>query len=316
VDQGNVENHVLWAKLLADYHVERPDFGDKLRQVLSTITDEKEAAAFEEVLQKHCVSWKCGKEQRQVIKAIVDDYKRYLDDMKTQHSDWDWTKVLKQHVAEAQVVFSEEDLKNAVIRFFFERTVSKFPIADILWLTYIEFVQGEGGTAEEDEEENAELAAKRLSRLGKGFLRCNALELARRGVRSRPSVRLNHKYLDLMERADFEQTAVDEQIRTILQRIVPDMTMTVELHLDYLAYRVRNTNAGDEEQAASLRAAFNSVWEELSSLYGDKADTRYEVLQLWAQVEYTHLASPVNGSHIWRQIMGEQTLLPVYKHCI
>jgi len=55
---------------------------------------------------------------------------------------------------------------------------------------------------------------------------------------------------------------------------------------------------------------------ELSSLYGDKADTRYEVLQLWAQVEYTHLASPVNGSHIWRQIMGEQALLPVYKHCI
>ncbi|XP_037724843.1 RNA-binding protein 4F [Drosophila subpulchrella] len=305
VDQGNVENHVLWAKLLADYHVERPDFGDKLSQVLSTITDEKEAAAFEEVLQKHCVSWKCSEEQRKFIKAIVDDYKRYLDDMKTQHSDWDWTKILKQHVAEAEVVFAEEDLKNAVIRFFFERTVSKFPIADILWLTYIEFVQGESGTAEEEEEEeNAELAAKRLSRLGKGFLRCNPLELARRGVRSRPSVRLNHKYLDLMERADFEQTAVDEQIRTILQRIVPDMMMTVELHLDYLAYRVRNTNAGDEEQAASLRAAFTSVWEELSSLYGDKADTRYEVLQLWAQVEYTHLASPSNGSHIWRQIMG------------
>ncbi|XP_016961353.1 RNA-binding protein 4F [Drosophila biarmipes] len=305
-DQGNVENHVLWAKLLADYHVERPDFGDKLRQLLTTIADAKEAAAFEELLQKHCVSWQCSQEQRQLIKAIVDNYKRQLDDMKTQHSDWDWTKILKQHVAEAQEAFAEDDLRNAVIRFLFERTVAKFPIADILWLSYIEFVQGEGGSGdhEEEEEENAELAAKRLSRLGKGFLRCNALELARRGVRSRPSVRLNHRYLDLMERADYVQAAVDDQIRSILQRIVPDMTMTVELHLDYLAYRVRNTNAGDEEQAASLRAAFNSVWEELSSLYGDKADIRYEVLQLWAQVEYTHLASPANGSHIWRQIMG------------
>ncbi|KAH8367933.1 hypothetical protein KR084_004550, partial [Drosophila pseudotakahashii] len=305
VDQGNVENHVLWAKLLADYDVERPDFGDKLRPLLLTISDEKEAAAFEELLQKHCVSWKCSPEQRQLIKPIVDDFKRHLDEMKTQHSDWDWTKIHKSHVAEVQTLSFEDDLKNAVIRFIFERTVSKFPIADILWLAYIEFIQGEGGgSVEEEDEENAELAAKRASRLSKGFLCSTALDLAKRGVRSRPSVRLNHRFLDLMERADFEQPEVDQQISTILQRIVPDMTMTVELHLDYLAYRVRNTNAGDKDQAAGLRAAFIRVWDELSAHYGDEADTRYEVLQLWAQVEYTHLASPANGSHIWRQIMG------------
>ncbi|KAI8035414.1 hypothetical protein M5D96_011757 [Drosophila gunungcola] len=305
VDQGNVENHVLWAKLLADYDVERPDFGDKLRPLLSTIADEKEAAAFEELLQKHCVSWKCSQVQRDIIKPIVDDFKRHLDEMKTQHSDWDWSKIHKSHVEEVQSLALDDDLKNAVIRFIFERTVAKFPIADILWLSYIQFIQaeGEGGSVEEDEE-TAEAAAKRASRLSKGFLRSTALDLAKRGVRSRPSVRLNHRFLDLMERADFEQPEVDAQIRTILQRIVPDMNMTVELHLDYLAYRVRNTNAGDEEQAASLRAAFARVWEELSAVYGDEADTRYEVLQLWAQVEYTHLASPANGSHIWRQIMG------------
>ncbi|XP_017009254.2 RNA-binding protein 4F [Drosophila takahashii] len=299
VDQGNVQNHVLWAKLLADYDVERPDFGDKLRPLLATIEDAKEAAAFEELLQKHCVSWKCSPEQRQLIKPIVDDFKRHLDEMKTQHSDWDWTKIHKSHVAEVQQLSLEDDLKNAIIRFIFERTVSKFPIADILWLSYIEFIQG-GSSEELEEEENAE----RASRLGKGFLCSTALDLARRGVRSRPSVRLNHRFLDLMERADFEQPEVDQQISTILQRIVPDMTMTVELHLDYLAYRVRNTNAGDKDQAASLRAAFIRVWDELSAHYGDEADTRYEVLQLWAQVEYTHLASPANGAHIWRQIMG------------
>ncbi|XP_017065975.1 RNA-binding protein 4F [Drosophila eugracilis] len=304
VDQGNVDNHILWAKLLADYDIERPDFGEKLRPLLSTISDEKESKAFEELLQKHCVSWKCSQEQRQIIKPIVDDFKRHLDEMKTQHNDWDWSKIHQSHIAEVQTLSFDDDLKNAVIRFIFERTVAKFPIADILWLSYIKFIQGEGGNAEEEDEENAELAAKRASRLSKGFLCSTALDLAKRGVRSRPSVRLNHRFLDLMERADYEQPEVDQQIRTILQRIVPDMTMTVELHLDYLAYRVRNTNAGDEEQATSLRAAFNRVWEELSALYGDEADTRYEVLQLWAQVEYTHLASPANGSHIWRQIMG------------
>ncbi|XP_017051921.1 RNA-binding protein 4F [Drosophila ficusphila] len=303
VDQGNVDNHVLWAKLLADYDVERPDFGDKLRPLLATIRDENESAAFEELLRKHCVTWNCSQEQRGAIKPIVNNFKRHLDDMKAQHNDWDWSKIHKSHVAEVETLSLEDDVKNAVIRFIFERSVAKFPIADILWISYIQFIQGDASSIEEDEE-NAELAARRASRLSKGFLSSTALDLAKRGVRSRPSVRLNHRFLDLMERADFEQPEVDQQIRTILERIVPDMNMTVELHLDYLAYRVRNTNAGDEEQAASLRAAFARVWEELSALYGDEADTRYEVLQLWAQVEYTHLSSPANGSDIWRQIMG------------
>ncbi|XP_039496669.1 RNA-binding protein 4F [Drosophila santomea] len=303
VDQGNVENHVLWAKLLADYDVERPDFGDKLRTLLATITDEKEAAAFEELLQKHCVSWKCSQEQRQLIQPIVDEFKRHLDEI---GRGWDWSETYKRHVVHVEALsLDDDDLKNAVIRFIFERSVAKFPIVDVLWLSYIEFIQGsDGGCVAEEDDETAELTAKRASRLGKGYLRNTALDLAKRGVRSRPSVQLNHRYLDLMERADFEQPEVEQQIRAILERIVPDMDMTVELHLDYLAYCVRNTNAGDEQQAASLRAAFNRVWEELSALYGDEADTRYEVLQLWAQVEYTHLASPANGWHIWRQIMG------------
>lgn len=306
--EGKIQNHVLWAKLLADYDVERPDYGNRLRPLLATLTDENESAAFQELLGKHCVTWNCSPEQREIVQTVVDNFKRHLEDMKIQYNDWDWAKLHKSHVEQVLQLSLDEDLQNACIRFIFERSVSKFPTADALWLGYMQYIQGEG-EAEEDDDENAEAAAKRASRLGRGFLRCTVLDLAKRGVRCRPSIRLNHKLLVLMERADFEQKAVDEQIRTILQRIVPEMTMTVELHLDYLAYRVRNTNASDEEQAASLRGAFFRIWDELSSLYGDQADTRYEVLQLWAQVEYTHLGSPTNGSTIWRQIMGKATFV-------
>ncbi|XP_016983349.1 uncharacterized protein LOC108047610 [Drosophila rhopaloa] len=298
VDQGNVENHVLWAKLLADYDVERPDFGDKLRPLLSSITDKKEAATFEELLQKHCVSWNCGEKKRKIIQKLVDEFKKDLDEMKTQNCDWNWSKLHKRNVEDVQSLPFDEDIKNAVIRFLFERTLAKFPIADFLWLCYIDFIMGKDGNKKE------EAVAKRESRLGKGFLRSTALDLAWRGVRSRPSVRLNHRFINLMELADFKQPDVDHQLRIILKRIEPDMIMTVELHLDYLAYCVRNTNVKDNAQVIGLRAAFNSVWEELSNLYGDKADTSYEVLQLWAQVEYAHLGSPDNAMHIWHQILG------------
>ncbi|XP_032581162.1 RNA-binding protein 4F isoform X1 [Drosophila sechellia] len=304
VDQGQVENHMLWAKLLADYDVERPDFGDKLRSLITTITDADEAADFEELLQNRCVTWTCTVEQRKMIKSVVDKFKQDLAE--TTHC-WKWPEELKPHIYYVKTLPLDDDLKNAVIRFIFERLVSKFPIFDALWLSYIDFIQYESATVAEDVDEdnlNAEMRAKRNSRLGRGFLRSTELDLARRGVRSQPSVELNHRFLDLMERTDFELAEVDEEILVIQQHIMTDMEMIVELHLDYLAYRVRNTNVSDEEQVASLRGAFNHAWEELTVLYGDEADTRYEVLQLWAQVEYTHLANPDNGREIWRQIMG------------
>lgn len=47
------------------------------------------------------------------------------------------------------------------------------------------------------------------------------------------------------------------------------------------------------------------MWDRLSDLYGDQADTSYEVLQLWAQVEYAKLHSPDNGASIWCEILSE-----------
>ncbi|KAH8304423.1 hypothetical protein KR059_009102, partial [Drosophila kikkawai] len=290
--QMSHHHQLLWAKLLADYDVERPDYGLRLRDILTSNNDE-----FQELLLKHCATWKATVQERETINHVVSDFKHHLEDMRIQYSDWDWAKVHSRHVEEVLALDLPENIKYAIIRFIFERSVSKFPTADALWLAYMRFIQ-DGNEGEADEEDVED------DRLGRGYLLSKVLDLAKRGVRCRPSVRLNHKLLVLMERADFAQSAVDEQIQKILKRIEPDISMTVELHLDYLAYRVRNTNPSDEDQKSSLRAAFLKVWEDLSALYGEQADTRYEILQLWAQVEYAHLASPIHANTIWRQIMG------------
>lgn len=58
-------------------------------------------------------------------------------------------------------------------------------------------------------------------------------------------------------------------------------------------------------QVADLRAAFRRTWDRLSEQYGELADTNYEVLQLWALVEYSQLNSPINGAAIWGEILSE-----------
>lgn len=60
-----------------------------------------------------------------------------------------------------------------------------------------------------------------------------------------------------------------------------------------------------QSQVADLRAAFRRTWDRLSEQYGELADTNYEVLQLWALVEYSQLNSPSNGAAIWGEILSE-----------
>ncbi|KAH8409033.1 hypothetical protein KR009_005612 [Drosophila setifemur] len=301
IGRGEVENKMLWANLLADYDVERPDIGQKLLPLINKLQDEKEATAvkFQDLVKEHCVSWELNPELRNTIKSLVDEFKRCLEESKTQHSDWDWAKLHGLHVEKALELGCPKDVQNAVVRFIFERCVAKFPTADALWLEYLRFTLGT------DKDEDAEKKDSGLvSRLGRGFLSNQPVELVKRAVKCRPSIRLNHKFLHVMEHADFEVKQVDEEIAELLPRMVNDMEMTVELHLDYLAYRVRNTKTNDEEAVASLRAAFQKCWDDLSASYGDQADTRYEIMQLWAQVEYSRLSNPTSGALIWRQIMG------------
>jgi len=58
-------------------------------------------------------------------------------------------------------------------------------------------------------------------------------------------------------------------------------------------------------QANALRVAFRHVWDRLSEQYGEMADTSYEVLQLYALVEYAQLKSPSNGAAIWSEIFSK-----------
>lgn len=58
-------------------------------------------------------------------------------------------------------------------------------------------------------------------------------------------------------------------------------------------------------QVEDLRNAFRRTWDRLSEQYGELADTNYEVLQLWALVEYSHLNCPSSGAAIWGEILSE-----------
>ncbi|XP_020800703.1 RNA-binding protein 4F [Drosophila serrata] len=298
-----LESSRLWVKLITDYDVERPDFGLKLREKIARMTSNVTRNAYLEPLRNDCATWTLSMDDRQAIIDVVSNFKTHIADMKIQQTDWDWAKMHTPYVNDVLALNLNNCVKNSVIRFIFERTVSKFPTADALWLAYIQFVLGDDIDDNVDVDE-AELAAQTASRIGKGFLQSTGVDLAKRAFRCRPTTRLNHKLLALMELENLDLASVNEQFQAMVKRTSRNLLMTVELYLDYLAYRIRNTNADNASQVTSLREAFFKSWEDLSELYGDQADTSYEILQLWAQVEYSHLRSPSNGYNIWRQILG------------
>ncbi|KAH8339663.1 hypothetical protein KR074_001962, partial [Drosophila pseudoananassae] len=302
VDKASVEeNHALWAKLLSDYDVERPDFGNKLRALLEKAEDENETS-LQVLLKHHCATWECTQEERNTIKYHVVDFEHDLMITQPYNLDWDFEKIHSPNIEEVKSSAISEDVQNAIIRFIFERLVAKFGFDDILWIEYIQFVQG--SDLPKDLDDNPDELEKFKCRIGRGYLSNTPLELAKRAVKRFPTARINHRYLHLMEHNNYDQKQVHTELKAMLERTSSEMEITVELHLDYLAYRVRNTKTEKEEQIASLREAFQKAWEELSEWYGDQADTSYEILQLWAQVEYSKLRSPENGEFIWRQILA------------
>ncbi|KAH8236208.1 hypothetical protein KR026_008881, partial [Drosophila bipectinata] len=307
VNKGNVEeNHVLWARLLSDYDLERPDFGKKLRELLekdeNKISIKKGEKSMQVLLKHHCKTWDCSRETRNYIKMLVDDFNFDLKTTKPTDLSWEWKRLHKYNIEEVKRSEISLDIRNAIVRYIFERLVEKFDSDDTFWIEYIRFVSELDGSEDFTECPNTREILER--RIGLGYLSNTSLDLAKRGSKRCPSVRLNHLYLQEMFDAGYEKDQIDSEVKAMLSRIRPKMYMTVELHLDYLAYRVRTTKSEYEEQVASLREAFQKAWDDLSAWYGDQADTRYEILQLWAQVEYSKLSSPENGEFIWRQILA------------
>ncbi|EDW86222.1 uncharacterized protein Dwil_GK16926 [Drosophila willistoni] len=301
-----IENPLLWANLLADYGLERPDFIQKLHSLIKAANlTEEESTKINEQMQKHCPTWASPPEQVEIIINLIKSFIKHIEAFKPQYNNWNWAKVHSPFVEKADELPLNDGIQDGLCKLIFERCVAKFPTVDAVWMDYIHFVENENTDGEAGSKNPSEqVSTKKTARCSWGYLKASPLDLARRAVKCHPSIRTNHKFLNLMERSGYTPAQVESELKLLLARIQPEMNMTVELHLDYLAYLLRAKNVGEEEQANQVRAAFQSSWDILSDLYGDQADTSYEMLQLWAHVEYCLMASPAKAVEIWRQIMG------------
>ncbi|KAL7743774.1 hypothetical protein ACLKA6_016833 [Drosophila palustris] len=296
-EQPLVEHAETWAKLLADYGLERVDFVAKSRAKLSEEEDGDKAKQVEQMLSKQCVTWQCNEdeEQMQEIQQLMDEFKQKL-----RNSTENTSYLQEMFLLRIDTLTTlDRNIKMTMAKIIYERCLAKYSSDSGLWLDYLAFMQRRTSQQQPGGE-----SVQNYTLLGEGCLNCTPLEIIRRGLLAKLNVQLNHKYLQLMELHQFSVQQIDEELSRLYDRIERYMDMTVELQLDYLAYRVRNTNVEDEQQVIGLRAAFRQAWDRLSEQYGEMADTGYEVLQLWALVEYAQLKSPSNGAAIWSEILS------------
>ncbi|XP_023162071.2 RNA-binding protein 4F isoform X1 [Drosophila hydei] len=290
MEQPLVDHLSMWSKILADYGLERIDFIEEVRKLLSGVNEKDEIEKVEQTMSTNCVTWSCDKDKLEAIADLIDEFKQKLKS-NAENSSW----LQESYLLRAETLSLSTNLKCSLAKLIYERCLAKYPTDSRLWLDYIAYM-------EKPMEPEGEAMAH--TAVCDGYLKCKPLELINRVLQTRPTIALNHKYLELMEQNKLSPEQVDSEIKRQLQRIEPYMEMNVELQLDYLAYRVRHTEVHNEEQVNQLRDAFREVWDRLSELYGDLADTSYEVLQLWAQVEYAKLNNPENGAAIWCEIFN------------
>ncbi|XP_034106184.1 RNA-binding protein 4F [Drosophila albomicans] len=278
----------LWTNLLCDYGIERGDFMVKVRGLLQA-TENKE---LEQALSEQCVAWNCSEQELKEMSQIIGDFKAKLKE-RSENSSW----LQEMFLLRVDTLPVSKRCKVSLDKVIYELSLCKWASNSELWLDYIAYMQ----TPVDKESEKSQL---NYMILNDGYLKCKPMELIRRALLAMPSIKLNHKFLQLMEQHDYPLDKVDAELGQLFARIEQYMEMTVELELDYLAYRVRHIQIDVEQQVSALRAAFRQAWNRLSEKYGELADTGYEVLQLWALVEYATLKSPNEGAAIWSEIFS------------
>ncbi|KAH8387346.1 hypothetical protein KR093_006497, partial [Drosophila rubida] len=288
-DLQGLQPKELWTKVICDYGIMRVDFISKLRQLLETAEDKD----LSQSLSEQCATWNCSDEEQQDMAQIIADFKIKLKESNEQSS---WLQ--EMFLLRIDALNVSKRCKLTLAKVIYELSLAKWAHNSDLWLDYIAYMQT---PLNKEEPNNNE---QHYTLVNDGYLKTKPMELIRRGLLSKPSVKLNHKFVQMMEQHDFSLEKVDEELGQLFARIEHYMDMTVELQLDYLAYRVRIINASDEQQVTALRSTFRHVWDRLSEQYGEMADTSYEVLQLWALVEYAKLNSPLEGAAIWSEIFS------------
>lgn len=228
-EQPLVDHAEMWGKLLADYGIERVDFIQKSRKLLGAIADKAQAEQIEQMLSSQCIIWNCSEDQLQEIRQLIDEFKQKLKNS-TKNSSY----LQEMFIVRIDILPLDENIRISLVKIIYERCLTKYPSDSGLWLEYLAYMQRTGDDAPND-----------------GYLKSTPWELIKRALRVlKPSIKLNHKYLQLMELHQFSLQKIDEELGSLFIRIERYMEMTVELQLDYLAYRVRHTNVEDEQEVS------------------------------------------------------------------
>ncbi|XP_022227503.2 LOW QUALITY PROTEIN: RNA-binding protein 4F [Drosophila obscura] len=289
--QKNIDNISLWSSLLSKYSLENPDFIEKLRELLvSAANADKNTEAIKAVMETRCINWNSNDAKCTELAELLDQYKKKLSTLiRDARENVEWECFSPVHILQLEEINNmdyPDEIRDALGCTIFEITVSNFPPVERVWLDYINY------------------ANKSVKRPTGGYQISSPLELAKRAAMSTYSRLVNHKLIHLMETEGCSVQEVDNVLEGIFHRLEINTKATVELHLDYLAYRVRHCDISDMDQCTQLRQRFDGAWNILSDLYGEKADTSYEVLQLYAQVEYSKLLNPALGYKVWEYIMS------------
>lgn len=227
----------MWSKLLADYGLERIDFVEQVRKLLSSMSEKDDVELIEKTMSAKCVTWNCSDEQLQSISNLINDFKQKLK-ASTENSSW----LQENFILKVDALSLGINIKCSLVKLIYERCLAKYPTDSRLWLDYIAYM--------EKPIESGNRALHHTS-VNDGYLKCKPLDLINRVLQLKPTMALNHKYLELMEQHNLSQEQVDVEITRHLERLEPYMEMNVELQLDYLAYRVRHTEVDDEQQVSS-----------------------------------------------------------------
>ncbi|XP_034657501.1 RNA-binding protein 4F [Drosophila subobscura] len=287
--QKNIENISLWSSLMSKYSLENPDFIEKLRELLVSAPDaDKNAEALKAAMETRCINWDLDDAKCAELAELLDQYKKKLSPLVNydRESLESFSPVHIMQLEEINNMDYPDEIRDALGCTIFEITVSNFRRVERVWLDYINYT------------------SKSVERPTGGYQISSPLELAKRAAMSTTSRLVNHKLIYLMETEGYTVQEVDNVLEGILPRLEINAIETVELHLDYLAYRVRNCDLSDMDQCTEVRQKFDAAWNTLSDLYGEKADNSYEVLQLYAQVEYSKFLNPEQGYKVWEYIMS------------
>ncbi|SPP89281.1 RNA-binding protein 4F [Drosophila guanche] len=287
--QKNIENISLWSSLMSKYSLENPDFIEKLRELLVSAPDaHKNAEALKAAMETRCINWDLDDAKCAELAELLDQYKKKLSPL-VNYDRENLESFSPVHIMQLEQINNmdyRDEIRDALGCTIFEITVSNFRRVERVWLDYINYT------------------SKSVERPTGGYQISSPLEVAKRAAMSTTSRLVNHKLIHLMETEGYSVQEVDNVLEGILPRLEINSIETVELHLDYLAYRVRNCDLSDMDQCTEVRQKFDAAWNTLSDLYGEKADNSYEVLQLYAQVEYSKFLNPEQGYKVWEYIMS------------